>query len=206
MPVQTVQQGPVGFSWGFAPNPDIAAQGGVQQQLTRLQEQGANYRAGLSLQGELAPVQLKRDLFGQVFPWLQNSLNNLGQGTSYKAGGPALPSSQVYTGQQQQQLLNSTVAGNDQTAAAQNLATQNRLAGKGFGANSPLAQSLMNQTNAQALAQNSQARQQIPFQIAGANAQQADTVAGLANQQYTAQLDAYNKRQNALVAALASIV
>jgi hypothetical protein len=150
------------------------------------------------------PWNYKQGVFNQLFPLLGGALNQ--NPNRWLGTAPGLPSSQVLSGDQTQQLVNSTVAGNDQTAATNIRNSNASLAGRGFGANSPLQMALAGQQQASAMGQNAQARSQIPINVAQLNAQQGLGVGNLANQQYLGQLDAMNRRNTSIFAALAGLI
>jgi hypothetical protein len=184
-------QGPgLGANW----NPIVDPQTSFEGQQNRASQQAI----------AAMPWNYKQGVFNKLFPLLSGQLNQNPQ--HWLGTAPGLPSSNVLDGGQTQQLVNSTVAGNDQTAATNIRNSQASLAGRGFGANSPLQMALAGQQQASAMGQNAQARSQIPINVAQLNAQQGLGVGNLANQQYLGQLDAMNRRNTSIFAALAGMI
>jgi hypothetical protein len=163
-------------------------------------------QAGYANQQTIAamPWNYKQGAFNKLFPLLSGIANQ--NPNQWLGTAPGLPSSTVLNGGQTQQLVNSTVAANDQTAAGNIRAGNQSLAGRGFGANSPLSAALAGQQQAAAMGQDAQARSQIPINTAQLNAQQGLGVGNLANQQYLGQLDAMNRQRTAIFGALAGLI
>jgi hypothetical protein len=187
-------------------------QGGSYDMLAK-QNQWKNQALDKQIAAQQAPLNWEKEKFNTIWPWLQGQW---GKGTGGMGQGPAapqLPSSTVYSPQMQQEMINSAI-GQSQGQSATNIANmQQQLAGKGFAANSPLAQALAGQQQAAAMAQGAQIQSQIPQQVAQANAQQGLAVGGLANQlygqqisQYLGQLQNQTSQQNAMLAALAGMI
>lgn len=107
--------------------------------------------------------QMLKSVFGGRNPYQAiNQYSSGGLGSQF--GGD------VYNPQQQQQLINSGVALNNQQLASSLQEMRGGLAGKGFSANSPLWQALMSGRQAATAASNSDVRRQVPLEIAQGNA------------------------------------
>lgn len=137
-----------------------------------LREQQAHAAAMSNAQaaGDMAlqaqAYQQKRALINKVFGG-RNPYNAMRR---YSRIGTGFGGQPVYSDQQQQQLINSGVAQNNQHLASSLQDLRGSLAGKGFSANSPLWQALMSQRQAANAASNADVRRQIPLEIAQANA------------------------------------
>lgn len=196
---------------------------------TAEQERVARYQADQQLAGtkyssdtaaktaadQLAAQTLR---FNTLLPLLQNyyDQSTTGSGTTDLTvsipQAPAITTGGVYSPQQIQQQVNATRAKTDTDTATKQQQMRKDLAGRGFGANSPLAAELATMMRGQGLAANTDAEQGLRFNAAGANAQQRLAAEQLAQQQYQSQLQfssqlQQNKiaQQNALLAALASL-
>lgn len=202
-----------------------------QERLGRYQSDqslaGTKYSSDQQLQAALAATQeqkyqadLMQGRFNTLFPWLQQQYNTMtsatGNGTSNITAtlpqAPTIDVNPVYSGAQIQQRVNATRAQNDQSAATQTRNMQKDLAGRGFGANSPLAMELAAQFHGQGLAANTAAENDLRFNAAGANADQILKAQQAQSGNYQAQLQAATSLQNtkaqqqsALLQALASM-
>lgn len=102
-------------------------------------------------------------IFGGQNPYQAiNSFSSRGMG--FQPGSP------VYNQQQQQQLINSGVASNQQQLETNLQGLRGSLAGKGFSASSPLWEALMSGQQAATAASNADVRRQVPLEIAQGNA------------------------------------
>jgi hypothetical protein len=140
--------GKAGFQ-GYQDRLGIAAQGDVQKDLEGMRQGGENSRAQIAADASTLPARFQQDRFNTLFPWIQGQLGNLGgQGHAGYAGGgqvgtqPQINTNPIYSDSQVQQMVNTGRAANDQKTAGQVQKMQGDLAGRGFGSNSPLAQSL----------------------------------------------------------------
>lgn len=212
-----LQAGQFGFETGQnALNRQLA------QWTTGQEQAGQTERANIAAQAQELPAQLQQQRFGTVFPWMQQQFGNLmnqyghpggsGPGSGY-GQGPNINVGGVWTPQQVQQQVNASRAHNDQATAAETRQMQGRMAGQGYGANSPLAAALAGQMQAQNLATNTQNTAQVRQNAAQLNAQHLLSTQQAAEQQYAsrqqeaiAQQQIAAQRQNALIAALAGIV
>jgi hypothetical protein len=127
--------------------------------------------------------------------------------------GPKITVGGVWNPQQVQQQVNQTRAQNDRSTQTQQTGQAQQLAGRGFGSNSPLLQSLYGQSNANNLATNTNAEQQLRWNAAQGNQQAILNTQQAAAQNYGARqnelLQARGQdvgRVNALIAALSGIV
>lgn len=117
-------------------------------------------------------------------------------GAANFGGQPKISANPVYSPQQIQQAINTTRAGNDQGTQSQIRNMQNDLAGRGFGANSPLAQALGMGMQSANLSANTQAQTQLGLGAAQANAQQVLAGQTAQEQQYAArQTEAIQRAQ-----------
>ena len=147
----------------------------------------ANRAADRYLQFNLgmAPINLKRDIFGQVSPLLTGLMN----GSTERVGGqssaaPSIARGPVWTDQMIQEQVNAGQATNTAGADTQNRATATRLAGQGFGSRSPLLAALQGATNMQATAANADLARSTRWDAAQGNADQVYRGDQLATQQW----------------------
>lgn len=149
---------------------DQIADGRQRQQAT---DAAANQRAQLSANASVLPAQLQQDRFKTLFPFLTNNFNQ----QEDRVGGqnaplPNITVGGVYSPQQTQEQVNAARASNDRSTQQQQVATQQRLAGRGFGGNSPLLQALQAQQGMAGMQANSEAERGIRFDAATQNARQ----------------------------------
>lgn len=185
-----------------------------QAMLQRGSDTAANQRAQLSYNAGTLPALLQQDRFNAVFPGLMGQFNN----QSERVGGsnaplPEITVGPVYTPQQTQEQVNKGRATNDQQTQQTQLRTQQELAGKGFGATSPLLAALQSQQGMAGMQANSELERGIRFDTAKDNAQQLLSTQQARQGQWAQNEDADIRRrqvagqqQNALLAALAGLI
>lgn len=180
----------------------------VYSPYTQAQTGLANAQAG-AVHDQLQGVQLeqgdKMARFNALLPMLSGQLGNLGLGP-YSAGGtntapPPITAGPTLNSQQIQQQVNQSRAANDQSTAGQIQSSNNRLAGAGFGANSPVAAMLNQGYQNQNMATNTANETNTRLNAAQANAGQLlNSQQALSNQgQAWNQLD-INRRAPVLAA------
>lgn len=189
-------------------------QNNQQAMLQRGADTAANQRAQVSANAATLPALLQQERFRSVFPFLQQQAGaTFGQvgGTSQPL--PNITVGGVYSPQQTQEQVNAARAGNDRSTASTQLQTQQKLAGKGFGATSPLLQALQSQQQMAGMQANSEAERGIRFDAAGANAKQqlASEQARQAQWAQNEDIDVRRKQTqqqgyNALLSALTGLV
>lgn len=140
---------------------------------------------GVQLELGMAPINFKREVFGQISPLLSGLLT----GSTERVGGqsgaaPSITRGPVWTGDQIQQQVNAGQAANQATADTANRATATRLAGQGFGARSPLAAALQSSTAMQTAAANADVDRQTRWDAAQGNADSVYRGDQLATQQW----------------------
>ncbi len=181
MAVSSLGQGPfaIAANYGASPgggwmtDPDVSAYTNAQRYAADQNTKQAQIAADASRY----PATLKQQRFDTIFPWLQGQLGSLSSGGGLAtAGGQSGPSPEITVGgvwnpQQTQQQVNSARAKNDQTAQTTMRGQQQQLSAQGFGANSPLLQSLYGQTQANNLATNTSNEREIRNNAAQQNAQ-----------------------------------
>lgn len=191
----------------------------LAQWTTGQEQSGQTERANIAAQAQELPAQLQQQRFNTLFPWMQQQVGNLMNRNQAGAGQPGNPSGQpqinvggVWSPQQVQQQVNASRAHNDQATASQSRAMQGKLAGQGYGANSPLSQALQGQLQAQNLATNTQNTAQVRQNAAQMNSNQLLSTQQAAEQQYASRqqeaLQAQQiaaQQQNALISALAGM-
>jgi hypothetical protein len=138
-------------------DPDIAAQGAQQQSLLKQQNDYKNQR------------------FGQVMPLFQQAMNGMAQSQRGLVGGdsgqgPHIPGGPIWSQDAVQQNLNANRAQIDQQTATNNKTMQGNMAGKGFGARSPLAMALEQQGAQSGMAQKADYAREFVPQTRQANA------------------------------------
>lgn len=159
----------------------------VQNETANRLSGDANRAADRDLQMNLgmAPLNFKREVFGQISPLLSGLLT----GSTERVGGqssaaPSITRGPVWTGDQIQQQVNAGQAANQASADTQNRATATRLAGQGFGSRSPLAAALQNATGMQTAAANADVDRQTRWDAAQGNADSVYRGDQLATQQW----------------------
>lgn len=194
--------------------------------------QSALQREGFTLQDRLnertveaqkLPSILEQGRFDRIFPILSGQLASLnGGGGDYSAGyrgdgpvgqQPAISDAPVYTDAQTQEQVNAQRAANDQTAAGQAARMRANLAGRGYGANSPLAQLLGQNFMSQALGASAANERETRLGAAGANAAQVLKAQQARESQYASRQAEDIERnktsqsnRNALMSALVGLV
>lgn len=186
--------------------------GGQQGLDTQRYLGGLNYAA--QMHSVDAPLAYKQGVFNRVFPWMEGLVGNKAFGlTGSKPNANLLDPTHVtqggvYNPQQVQQQVNQSRAQQDQTTATQIQQGQNQLAGRGFGANSPLAALLQQQAHAQGNATNADNETNIRMNAANQNAQQnlsAQQAQGAINSAWnTAAVQNQTSHYNALIGLLGS--
>lgn len=143
-----------------------------------LAQQGALTRA--QIEASLAPTRFAEQKFNTLFPWIQGQMGGLGGsgsgGFGYKGPPlgqrPEISDAPVYSEQQINQQVNAQRAENDMATAAQQRGVQNKMAGRGFGANSPLSAALQNSLAMSNMATNTANEQDLRWKAASGNAAQ----------------------------------
>jgi hypothetical protein len=159
----------------------------------------------------------KMSRFNSILPLLSNQFSNLNRGFATAGGSngnpPPISTGPVLNDQQIQQQVNQSNAATDQSAQGQMQRSDSSLAGRGFGANSPLSMALNNATQGQARATNVGNETNLRLNAAQQNAGHLlNTQQALSNQWATGnQLDIQRRapiyaQQNALIQALGGLV
>ncbi len=194
---------------------DRALEGMRQAGDTQRAQLAANTALATARMGTLGE-RLQQQRFSQLFPLLSGQFSAMGdfdrvggqsgQSPNIKVGG-------VWSGDQVQQQVNATRATNDAGLAAQQQAMQQKMAGRGFGANSPLAQALGTSMQNANLAANTGAEREIRWDAAQGNAaHRLESQVARENQFATRMDEDIRRRQtqmqgySALLAALAGVV
>lgn len=147
----------------------------AQRAMEAQRQAGETQRARIGARASTAGVRADQDRFNTVFPWLQGQLGQLGSAMFNPVGGQSPPSPDItvgpiWDGSQVQQQVNAARAGGDQATQSRIATMQKQTAGKGFGANSPLAQALGAGMMNQNLATNMDAERGIRWDAAEGNA------------------------------------
>jgi hypothetical protein len=179
-----------------------------------------NAQAG-AVHDALQGVQLtegdKMSRFNSILPLLSNQFSNLNKNFATAGGAngtpPPITAGPVLNDQQIQQQVNQSTAATNQGAQSQMQQSDSSLAGRGFGANSPLSMALNNATQNSARATNASNETNTRLNAAQQNAGQLlNSQQALSNQYATVnQLDIQRRapiyaQQNALIAALGGLV
>lgn len=189
--------------------------GGMSQHDMFSQQQQHDAQAN-QLQLAKMPLDYQQNRFNTLFPYLTSQM---GQGNAaYSVGGqsgagPQISAAPIWNGNQIQQQVNSARATNDQTMATRTRASQASLAGRGFGANSPLAQAMAAQFGMQNLVQNQNADRDIRWNAAQGNSEQVLKGQQAQEQQYSnrqgediERRKTFASTHNALLGALAGLM
>lgn len=169
------------------------------------------------LQGTQLTEGNKMNRFNSILPLLSNQFSNLSRNPASAGGSngqpPPITAGPVLSDQQIQQQVNQSTAATNQQAQGQMQSSDNSLAGRGFGANSPLSMALNNSTQNSARATNASNESNTRLNAAQQNAGQLlNSQQALSNQWATGnQLDIQRRapifaQQNALIAALGGLV
>lgn len=150
----------------------------------------ARYQSDQARIASMFPAQQQMERFNQVFPWLQGQVGNFMSGSTSGGGGGAgggggggVNAGPIWSDQQIQQQVNARRAGNDQAMQAQNRGSAQNLAGRGFGANSPLLAAMQQSAANQNLGQNATDEREIRWGAAEGNAAHQLRAAQVAEQQ-----------------------
>ena len=209
----------VGNQWGVTSQ---SANGGnfyAPTQYAGAQTQLAQAQAG-AVHDPLAAAQLtegnKMTRFNEILPLLSNqfsSLNNMATAGGSNGTPPPITAGPTLNPQQIQQQVNQSRAANDQQTAGQIQQTNSSLAGRGFGANSPLSMALNNASQGQNMATNTANETNTRLNAAQQNAGQLlNSQQALSNQWATGnQLDIQRRapifaERNALIQSLGGLV
>jgi hypothetical protein len=181
--------------------------------------QGEQNAADRSNQQTIAamPWDYRRQVFGTISPLLQGLLG--GAGGSMRAGGtpgeppPPTTNATVWDAGQIQSQINDQKATSAQAASTQERANAARVAGSGFGSNSPLLMALNNNVQSARMAGDSAAELATSLGASEANARLGVEQARTNAQNYATQTDAITRQrqsqlgyQSSLVAALAGMI
>jgi hypothetical protein len=170
----------------------------IDRDYARLKMQADNQKEIAQL-----PWQFKREVFGKIYPLINNLASGGGSGGGSGWGGsgsssggsfdrvggtntplPALPNSSIYSPDAIQGQVNAARAQGDQSAATLARQATESVAGRGFSSRSPMLQSIKSGIGTATAASNADQEREIRFSATGANAGQANTVAQLANTQW----------------------
>lgn len=159
---------------------DTAAQNAAYEQargLEGMKQQGDTQRARIGARASTLGDRLGQQRFDAVFPWMQGQMGQIGNAMLSPVGGQSPPSPEIGVGPvwndgQVQQQVNAARASNDRQTATNMQTMQKKMAGRGFGANSPLAQALGAGMQNQNLASNMDASRGIRWDAAEGNAKQ----------------------------------
>jgi len=158
----------------------------AEKEIAGQQQAGENYRAGLALQGQLAPLQFRQQRFDQLFPYLQGMLGNQNAMTpgGYTSPPPAISTNNPWSQTMQNQAVNSARAYGDRATGTRMKQMQQGLAARGYSPNSALAQQLGGQAQAAGLANNMAQTRGINNEYAQRRADQTYRTNQLQNQQW----------------------
>lgn len=199
----------------FSDPGELANAAGSWQQAQAIPQQTAIAQGQLKLGQQTEADKMSR--FNSVYGLLGGMAGHMNNGFA-TAGGqngtpPPISTGPVLNSQQIQQQVNQSHAANDQSTQSQTQATNNSLAGRGFGSNSPLSQALGQAAQGQNMATNTANETNTRLNAAQQNAGHLlNTQQALSNQWATGnQLDIQRRapvfaQQNALIAALGGLV
>lgn len=120
----------------------------------------------------------------ELWPWAKNFAARSATAGGKSPFGPEITVGGIWNPQQTQQQVNAMQAGIAESTASRIREMQGRVAGHGFGANSPLAQQLAQGYQNQALGQQVGGERDIRLQAAQANAGQLLRTQALRQQQF----------------------
>lgn len=155
-------------------------------------------------------LDLRQDRFNRILPMLSGIGSGSALTNMHQIGGmPTIDTNRIWNPQQQQQAVNSQRATNDMATQTQQRLAQQSVAGRGFGANSPLALAMQNQLAGQNLATNADTERQTRMGMTQANASHRLGAQTAWEAAYSDRLKPYlsyqAQTQNALLSALAGL-
>lgn len=185
---------------------DIAA----SQQNLATQQRGETQRAQIAARASTAPARMQQQRFNTVYGDIRNQLGQMGA-TFGQVGGQSPPSPEITVGgvwspDQVQQQVNAARAGNDQATQARQAVMQRQMAGRGFGANSPLAMALGVGMGNQNLATNTGAEREIRWNAAQGNAQHQLATQQAREQQFASRQDEDIRRRQSQLQAYSALL
>lgn len=149
----------------------------------------------------------KRGQSNRAFGMLGDLMGSYGAAPGFAAGtGPAIDAGPVLTPGMVQQQVNAARSGNDAAAAGQARRTNADLAGRGFGANSPLAMALNGNAFARTMATNAADERDTRLGAAQMNASHVLDAQKAREQQYASRQQEAIERQRAYTGGLASLI
>lgn len=179
-----------------------------QKDLLGIEQGGANYRAQLAADAARYPAQLQQERFNQVFPLLSGLLG----GYNFdRVGGQSGPSPEITVGpvwnqQQVQQQVNAARATNDAVTANQTRATEQEVAGRGFGSNSPLLAALRSGQQMAGMRTNAESERNIRLGAAETNAQQLLKTQQAREGQFATRMDEDIRRRQAALQGYSALL
>jgi len=192
----------------------MASRIGQERYLQDEQQKAARERAQIASNASMYPAQAQMERFRTILPYLTSQFGNLQSMVGGQSGpGPQITAGPIWGDQQIQEQVNAARATGDQATANRISEMQQGVAGRGFGANSPLAQAIAAQYQGQGLAANVAGERETRMSMAERNAQQLLRGQQAAEQQYASRMQEDIERRrnlagsyNALLGALAGLV
>lgn len=149
---------------------DPRAQQGHERAMGSLEQQGANYRAGLQAAGQRDALGQSQGRFNALLPMLQGALGQADLVGGVSREGPQINASPVWSGQQIGEQVNAAQARNNASTQSGQRGLSQSFAGRGFGSNSPLLQALSTGMDMNRMRQNSEDTREINWGAAQGNA------------------------------------
>lgn len=196
-----------------ASNAERAREAALSAQTSQQGYASQERQANIAAQASEYPAQLQQERFQTVMPYFTQALQGLqGQGSyAYKGQGqvgsqPTITAAPVFTNQQIQQQVNSQRSQAD-SRGQQDIRTQRAdLAGRGYGANSPLAAALESATMGRSMNAGATAERETRLGSAQANASQLLQGQQAQEQQFSNRQSEDIDRNKAYTGALAAML
>lgn len=167
--------------------------------------QAETARRGQQLQydASVLPANQKMQRFGTLLPMMSGAFNQIGQMPQGPVGrAPAITTGGVWDQGQIQQQVNAGRASNDRQTAGQVQKMHADVAGRGFGANSPLAMALETNYKGQGMAANANTERETRMGAAEKNAGHLLATQSAAEGQYASRQQEEIQRRKARMDAL----
>jgi hypothetical protein len=191
----------------------------AQQDMSRGQNASQQAVAKTQADAAMYAPRLQQERFNTVLPMFQDLMTQMATGGGmYQPGGqvgqaPPITVGGVYSPDQTQQQVNAARAQNDAALQTYMRAAAGRLAGRGYGADSPVMAALAGQAQGQNVAANADSERQIRMTAAEQNAQHLLGTEQANLQRWNMMEDSdirrripYLQQQTSMLAALAGLV
>src|SRR5262245_962930 len=187
---------------------------GYQSSLAGQEDANRIAVANIAAEASKYPHLLRQQRWNTLFPYMQRDLQEAQSGQAFAAYGglkgdpgprPYISDAPVYSDQMIQERVNAQRSASDAALQSRQAQTARQMAGRGYGARSPLAMALSEAAYGQNLAGNTAAEQQMRLEAAKANAEQVLKAQGLRSEAYTQDVQADVERKKTLASYLTQL-